>query len=45
MHRKRSWLISVLVAIVILYTGLVAAHEEEPASSFFRLAELEDLTG
>ena len=45
MHRKRSWLISVLAVVVMLRTGLVAAHEEEPASSFFRLAELEDLAG
>ena len=45
MHRKRGWLISVLVVTVMLCTGLGAAYKDEPASSFFRLAELEDLTG
>lgn len=29
----------------MLCTELVAAHEEEPVLAFFRLAELEDLTG
>ncbi len=45
MHDKRGWLISVLVVTVMLCTGLVAAHEDEPVPAFFRLAELEDLTG
>lgn len=45
MHSKRVWLISVLVVTVMLGTGLVVAHEDEPVPAFFRLAELEDLTG
>jgi len=45
MHNKRGWSISVLFVVVMLCTGLVAAHEDKPAPAFFRLAELDDLTG
>ena len=45
MHSKRGWLISVLVVAAMLCAGLVSAHEDEPVPAFFRLAELEDLTG
>ena len=34
MHRKRGWLISVLVAVVMLCTGVVTADEDEPAGAF-----------
>ncbi len=44
MDDKRAWLIGALVVIAMLGTVLVAAGEEKPVSSLFRLAELEDLS-
>ena len=43
MDDRRVWLIGALIVVAMLGTVLVAAGEEKPVSSLFRLAGLEEL--